>query len=261
MGKKYFAENKNKRETDTLCTENYRSCNLDCASTLKLNPRNIKAWYRSASACLALDKIPQAEDACSRGLEIDPNNTALKTLKTKIQKRKEHLEEVDKRRKEREEQAKLEGVALKLALKSRNIPTRSTDKAPELEDATLKLSDPLDASSTLLIPVLLLYPLHAQSDFIKAFEETQSLAQHFEYIFEEPMPWDQSHEYISDAVECYIETSVGGLIKAGKKLPLSKILGSGKIEIVDGLVRIYVVPKTRAQEWIEDFKIKRHKEP
>jgi len=249
------------RETDTWYAENYRSCNLDCASTLTLNPRNVKAWYRSASACLALDKIPQAEDACSRGLEIDANNTALKTLKIKIQKRKEHLEKVDKQRKEREERAKAEAVALKLALKSRNIPTRSTDKAPELEDAALKLSDPLDTSSTLLIPVLLLYPLHAQSDFIKAFEETQSLAQHFEYIFDEPLPWDQAHEYTADTIECYIETSVGGLIKAGKKLPLSKILGSGKVEVVDGLLRVYVVPKTRAQEWIEDFKAKRHMKP
>ena len=245
------------RETDDRCTENYRSCNLDCASTLKLNPRNVKAWYRSASACLALDKIPQAEDACSRGLEIDSNNTALKTLKSKIQKRKEHLEEVGKKRKEREERAKAEAMALKLALKSRNITTRSTDKAPELEDAAVKLSDPLDTSSTLLLPVLLLYPLHAQSDFIKAFEETQSLAQHFEYIFEEPLPWDQAHEYSPDAVECYIETSAGGLIKAGKKLPLSKILASGKVEVVDGLLRVYVVPKTRAQEWIEDFKAKK----
>src|SRR5579871_6198319 len=195
-------------ETDIHCVENYRSCNLDCASTLKLNPRNIKAWYRSASACFALDKISQAEDACSRGLEIDSNNAALKTLITKIQKRKAHLEEVDKERKEREERAKAEANTLKLALKSRNFLTRSTDKAPELEDATLKLSDPLNSSSTLLIPVLLLYPLHAQSDFIKAFEETQSLTQHFEYIFEEPLQWDQAHEYTADTVESYIETTV-----------------------------------------------------
>ena len=243
------------------CAENFRSCNLDCASTLRINPRNIKAWYRSSLACLSLDKIPQAEDACSRGLEIDSNNTALKALKTKIQKRKEHLEEVDTKRKEREERAKAEAMALKLALKSRNIPTRSTDKAPELEDAALRLSDPLDARSTLLIPVLLLYPLHAQSDFIKAFEEKQSLAQHFEYMFEEAPQWDQAHEYTADAVECYIETSIGGLIKAGKKLPLSKILGSGKVEVVDGLLRVYVIPKTRAQEWIEDFKAKRSKGP
>jgi hypothetical protein len=182
-------------------------------------------------------------------------------LKTKIQTRKSHLEEVDKKRKEREERAKAEATALKLALKSRNIPTRSTDKAPELEDATIKLSDPLDTNSTLLIPVLLLYPLHAQSDFIKAFEETQSLAQHFEYIFEDPLQWDQAHEYTTDSVECYIETSVGGLIKAGKKLPLSKILGSGKVEVVDGLLRVYVMPKTRAHEWIEDFKAKKALKP
>lgn len=237
--------------------ENYRSCNLDCASTLKLNPQNIKSWYRSSSACLALDKIPEAEDACSRGLEVDATNAALKTLQKKIQKRKEHLTEVERKRQEREARERAEKMTLKLALKNRNYTVQTMDKAPDMEDAVLKLSDPLDASSTLLVPVLLLYPLHAQSDFIKAFDETQSLAEHFSYIFDDPLPWDEKHEYSAEIVDCYVETIAGGLIKAGKKLPLSKVLGSGKVEIADGLLRIYVVPKSRAQEWIEDFKAKR----
>lgn len=246
---------------DKWYAENYRSCNFDCASTLKLNPRNVKAWYRSSSACLALDKIPEAEDACSRGLEVEPKNAALKTLQLKIQKRKEHLQQVEKNRKEREEREKVEAMTLKLALKRRNYVVRSTDKAPNMEDAALKLSDPLEPTSTLLVPVLLLYPLHAQSDFIKAFDETQSLAEHLSYIFEDPLPWDEKREYSADNVECYIETIASGLIKAGRKLPLSKILSSGKVEIVDGLLRIYVVPKARAQEWIEDFKAKRPPKP
>jgi hypothetical protein len=50
------------------------------------------------------------------------------------------------------------------------------------------------------------------------------------------------------------------LIKAGKKLSLIKLLGSGKVEIVDGLVRIYVVPKARSGEWIAEFKARRGKQ-
>lgn len=251
----------NYAKADRSYAENYRSCNLDCASTLKLNPRNVKAWYRSASACLALDKIREGEDACSRGLEVEPKNIALQALQAKIQKRKEYLREVERKRKEREEREKAEAVTLKLALKTRNYIVRSTEKAPNMEDAALKLSDPLESTSTLLVPVLLLYPLHAQSDFIKAFNETQSLAEHLTYIFEDPLPWDEKHEYSAKNVECYIETIAGGLIKAGKKLPLSKILASGKVEIVDGLLKVYVVPKARAHGWIEDFKAKRPQNP
>jgi hypothetical protein len=52
-----------------------------------------------------------------------------------------------------------------------------------------------------------------------------------------------------------METTGGkGLIKVGKKMKLHKVLGSGKTEVVDGLVRISVVPKDKAQGWIDEFK-------
>ena len=131
----------------------------------------------------------------------------------------------------------------------------ATDQAPDLEDAAIKLSNPLDPSSTLTFPVILLYPTHSQSDFIKAFSETERLGQHLDYIF--PLPWDTEHEYTAEEVEAYMETSAGGLIKVGKKMSLGKVLGSGKCEIVDGLVRMSIVPKSRAAAWIEEFKKRR----
>ncbi|OCK88154.1 TPR repeat protein-like protein [Cenococcum geophilum 1.58] len=235
--------------------KNYRSCIHDCASTLRLNSSNIKAWYRSASACLALDKLPEASDACTRGLEIEPQNVALKTLSTNISKRKDHLDALGKARREREERKAAKTRTLVLALKSRNIPTRTTDQAPEMEDATIKLAQPLDHSSALSIPVILLYPLHLQSDFVKAFQETESLGEHLSYIF--PLPWDEKNEYKAESVDCYVETIANGLIKAGKKLPLLKVLASGKVEIVDGLLKVNVVPQAKAAGWIEEFKKRR----
>ena len=132
-----------------------------------------------------------------------------------------------------------------------------TDQPPDLEDAAIKLADAMDPSSTLTFPVILLYPTHSQSDFIKAFSEKEKLEQHLDYIF--PLPWDEQHEYRIDNVEAYMETSAGGLIKVGKKMSLGKVLGSGKTEIVDGLVRISVLPKDRAADWIEEFKKRRGK--
>lgn len=238
-------------------TENYRSCISDCAATLRINPANIKAFYRSGTACLALDKLPEAADACDRGLVIDPNNAPLKTLKTKIVARQDYIAAVEKTRREREAKVASERATLKLALKSRNILTRESDQAPDLEDAEIKLENALDPSSTLTFPVILLYPTHSQSDFIKAFSEKERLDQHLDYIF--PLPWDEQHEYTVDNVEAYMETSSGGLIKVGKKMSLGKVLGSGKTEVVDGLVRISVLPKDKAAEWIEEFKKRRGK--
>jgi hypothetical protein len=218
---------------------------------------NVKAFYRSGTACLALDKLAEAADACDRGLALDPSNVPLKALKTKIATRRAYVESVEKARKERETRIASEKLTLQLALKARNILTRKTDVQPDLEDAELKLENPLDPSSTLTFPVILLYPTHSQSDFIKAFSEREKLGEHLDYIF--PLPWDEKHEYTPEGVEAYMETSAGGLIKVGKKMTLGKVLGSGKPEIVDGLATISVVPKDRAADWIEEFKKRKGK--
>jgi hypothetical protein len=235
-------------------SENYRSCINDCASTLRLNPKNIKALYRSTTACLALDKLPEALDACTIGLAHDPTNASLTALHAKISARQTYLAQLEAARTARLEKEASQRATLALALRARGIATRtSTADPPELEDAAVQLADPADPSSNLTFPVLLLYPMHGQSDFVKAFGERETLGTHLEYIF--PLPWDGPGEYTVDGVEAYMETTGGkGLIKVGKKMKLHKVLGSGKTEVVDGLVRISVVPKDKAQGWIDEFK-------
>ncbi|KAJ4991473.1 TPR repeat protein [Stagonosporopsis vannaccii] len=240
----------------SLAMQNYRSCINDCASTLRLNPSNIKAYYRSGSACLALDKLAEAKDACEFGLKLDPSNAPLKTLAEKIQKRSDYIAKVEADRRAREEKAASERATLDLALKARNVTVRTTtDEAPDLEDAKIQLENPLDPSSPLSYPCLLLYPADSQSDFVKAFNEHQTLPEHLEYIF--PLPWDEENEYTIENVEAYMETAAGGLIKVGKKMALHKVLGSGKVVVSDGLVRISVVPKAKSAAWIEEFKKRR----
>lgn len=257
-------EAKKERATEEACyvnralcnleKKNYRSCINDCASTLRLNPKNIKALYRSTTACLALDKLPEALDACTIGLALDPTNASLTAAHAKITARQTYLAKLEAARTARLEKEASERATLALALRARGIPTRtSTADPPELEDAAVQLADPADPSSNLSFPVLLLYPTHGQSDFVKAFGERETLDAHLEYIF--PLPWDTAGEYSLDGVEAYMETAGGkGLIKVGKKMKLYKVLGSGKTEVVDGLVRISVVPKDKAQGWIDEFK-------
>jgi hypothetical protein len=216
----------------------------------------VKAYYRSALALLALDKIPEAQDACSRGLELEPSNTALKTAHSKISARQAVLESIAQKKKAEQDKANREKLTLIAALRARDIKMRGTAKPPDLEDAAIHLSpDPLSPESHLVFPVVLLYPMHAQSDFIKAFAETETLGEHLKYIF--PLPWDDKGEYSVGGVECYIESATGGLIKAGKKMSLLKILGGGKVEVVDGLVRVNVLPVGRAREWVEEMKGRR----
>jgi hypothetical protein len=201
--------------------------------------------------------LAEAADACERGLDLDPSNAPLKALKIKVTSRKAYIDSVEKTRREREAKVASERATLKLALKSRNILSRATEQPPDMEDAVIKLENAMDPSSTLTFPVIILYPTESQSDFIKAFSEKEKLGEHLEYIF--PLPWDTQHEYTVENVEAYMETSAGGLIKVGKKMSLGKVLGSGKPEVVDGLVSISVVPKDKAAGWIEEFKKRKGK--
>ena len=195
-------------------------------------------------------------DACTRGVNIDPSNAALRGFITKIEARQTSLKAIEQKKQEREQRAQKEMFMLSTALRARNIRTRTTAQPPDMEDASIHLSpDPIAPTSTLMFPVLLLYPLHLHSDFVKAFSETDTVSQHLEYIF--PLPWDEQHEYTLNAVEYYMETGSGGLIKVGKKVSLGKVLGSPGVEIVDGIVRINVLLKARAAGWIEEMKARK----
>lgn len=234
---------------------NYRSCWLDCAAALRINDGNVKAYYRSARALLAVDRIAEADDACARGLELDPANKPLQAVARDIVKRHGEITAKQRREDERIAKEKRQQRLVKVALAARGIKTRATAQPPEMEDAGVRLvPDPDDPRSSLSFPCVLLYPVHLESDFVKAFNETETLADHLAYVF--PLPWDKEHEYTLAGVECYMETLSGGLIKVGKKVPLLKVL-VGNVEVVDEVVRLFVLPKAKAAAWVQEFKTKK----
>ncbi|KAI1163285.1 TPR-like protein [Nemania serpens] len=236
--------------------KNYRSCWLDGSAALRLNPKNIKAYYRSARGFLAVGRIAEADDACARGLAIDPSNNPLKAVAQDIIKKAKEMSTRQRREAERVAKEKRREMLIRAALKAREILTRATAQPPEMEDAGVKLvPDPDDPASHLCFPTVLLYPTHLESDFIKAFNETDSLTDHLSYVF--PLPWDREGAYTLAGVECYMETVAGGLIRLGKKVPLLKVLAGGKVEVIDEVVRIFVLRKPQAAAWVEEFKMKR----
>ena len=206
-----------------------------------------------ASAFFALEKISEAATACNAGLTVDPTNSSILALQTKVIQKQELANAKVKKHQEEQDKKRRIAEMLAQALKVRKIRTRNTGQPPEMKDAEIRLlPDPLSLKSTLAFPVMILYPLDLQSDFIKAFGEEQTLQGHLEYLF--PPPWDKAGEYHPKTVDAYMETMTGGLIKWGKKVELLKVLSAGKIEVVDGLVRVNIVPQARSQEWIEVIK-------
>lgn len=209
-------------------------------------------------ALLALDKIAEAEDTVLRGLAIDANNKSLQQVSEKIAARKSVLENIAAKRQKEEERLRKEKLLLNTALQARQIRVRKTEQKPDMEDAKVHLTpDPLSPESTLVFPVMFLYPMDAQTDFIKAFSEMDCIVDHLEYLL--PLPWDGKGDYQVNTVDCYMETTTGGLIKAGKKLPLLQILSGGKVEVLDELVKIIVVPVKKSKDFIEQFKARKNK--
>ena len=247
------------RAASHLELKNYRSCWLDCAAALKINPRNVKAWYRSARALLRVDRVDEADEACARGLALDGENKALRALADEIIKREKFLAEKKRKDEEREAKERRKKAVLAAAISARGVRMRDTERPPDMEDARVRLvPDEEDPTSTLAFPTMLFYPVHYETDFIKAFNEQETVADHLGYVF--PLPWDTKGEYKLDKVECYVETVTGGLIKLGKKVPLWKVLGGGKVEVVDQVVKIFVVPTAEAEGWVKTFKEAKAKE-
>lgn len=232
---------------------------MDCGAVLKINPDNVKAHYRSASALFQLDRVYEALDVCYRGMKLDTQNDAMRSLLEKIQKRSRVKEEQDRKRKAEQQRKEKAKLTLAVALRARNIKTRNSQKErPDMADAEIRLApDPLSPESTLEFPTMFLYPMHNQSDFVRAFSEKDAIYQHLSIML--PLPWDSKNEYQLSTCDCYMDTISGGMMKVGKKISLLEILSNAKIEVLDGLVRIYVVPQSLAPAWIDEIKKKRGK--
>ncbi|KAK9389837.1 hypothetical protein V1515DRAFT_591992 [Lipomyces mesembrius] len=100
------------KELVTTCYLNRAACNLelknyrrvinDCAEVLKLQPPNAKAYYRSARACLAIDKIREAQEFVELGLGLEPQSSYFKDLSIKVMQREDYLLKIEQQNTQRE---------------------------------------------------------------------------------------------------------------------------------------------------------------
>lgn len=81
--------------------ENYGSVLRDCSKALTINPHSSKAFYRSAVALMALDRVNEALDCCVRCLDFDKENKSIIGVYDRAAKAKEVKDRKDKEKAER----------------------------------------------------------------------------------------------------------------------------------------------------------------
>ncbi|RIA99656.1 hypothetical protein C1645_684710 [Glomus cerebriforme] len=239
------------RAAANLELENYRKVLIDCSKALKLNPKNIKAYYRSAKALYALDKIVEAIDCCDHGLTIQPNNTVLQNEKEKCFKRKEALNKKCKEKEERERKERESKEELERAIKERNIRMEYSSKAQPSIEKSVRLDK---ETNSLVWPVFFLYPEYKESDFIESFDEETTFLDHLKVIFEQYAPWDNEKKYIPSQLLVYFEYNlpipvIGGgdavpttkLVKVGRNCTLKEILSYPKYVVKDGIPNFIIL--------------------
>lgn len=250
------------RAACNLELKNYRKCINDCRLALARSPRNIKAVYRSARAYLAVDRIDEAIDIANYGLSIEPENLSIKNVVDQATKRKNALVEFQKKREAIERLKEQKKNNLEKAIQSRNLTVINTDQTSEemLRGLKIQLEDDMDPSSGLKLPVLFLYPLELETDLIEAAQETATILDYLEQVFESPPPWfEKSSDHVKDYdlknLQVYVQTKTGGLARLGKNSTILKILSlkAPVVPIIDNVVRFYIVPQNRAQEWIKSW--------
>ncbi|KAI8987390.1 hypothetical protein BDF20DRAFT_814535 [Mycotypha africana] len=247
------------------CLANRAACNLelqnygrvlnDCSKCLKINPKNVKALYRSSKALFALDKLVECIDCCDHALAIDPDNKPVKDVKERAVTRKAILDKKAKEKEERERREREKKEKLENAFKERNIKIEVVDKEVR-EKANIELDE---ETQTINWPVFFLYPEYKESDYIQSFNETHTFNDHLEIMFEQPAPWDAKHEYNPKNLEVYFEDTRGlqpKLLKVGKKLSLGKILSLDQYVIKNGVPSFIILSKDSAfkQEFLNKFK-------
>lgn len=82
------------RSAAHLQLKNYGWAVRDCLDVLKLDPANVKAYYRAAKACIELDKHEYAKGFNDKALELQLNNKVLLCQRDEIQKLKTQAEKI-----------------------------------------------------------------------------------------------------------------------------------------------------------------------
>ncbi|KAH7868991.1 40S ribosomal protein S7 [Lentinula edodes] len=247
------------RAACNLALKNYGSVLRDCSKALSLNPKSLKAYYRSAMALVALDRLEEAIDCCTRCLEFDKDNKGVLGVLEHAAKSKATKDKVDLERKEKLRQELLAKAKLDNAFKERNIFV--LPKADGSQNPYVPRFDPEDFSgNTLIFPVFFLYPQYATSDVIPGYVEDTPFFTHLEIMFNPAPEWDTKRQYKAENLVVYAITRRKRLLKVGKKMSLRNVFNASKgkegdppdgLELKDNCLTFVVLPKGEVDiKWV-----------
>ncbi|KAJ2336527.1 HSP70/90 co-chaperone [Coemansia sp. RSA 2681] len=256
------------RAAANLELQNYGKVLHDCADALRIRPKTVKALFRSARACIALEKFEEAKECCKWGLGIEPDNKELAALQVQVGEAVARHERRIREREERQRQKDVLREQIKQAIEIRSELTfdTSSDKRKRTEDedaAAAALAYPWENDSArqveldqstghLLWPVFFLYPESKESDFVEKYDEALTLRDMLQEVLADPPLWDdqQRPKYTIDAVDTYfLSRPVGGfdederLVKVSMDACLGVILSNEKYVIRDGIPSFVVLPR------------------
>lgn len=239
--------------------KNYRSCINYCREALKLNAKNVKAFFRIGKAYLELGRFEDSLEAVQVGLAVDPENGALKSIQSKATEKLKRKKELENRTLAQKQKEKELQEFLDLAVQIRNITLVDTKQpASLLKDTKLTLENPTDFESQLIFPAMVLYPTTDEFDFIASVSELSTPNDLLDVVLNRPAEWfaQPGHkDFTASKLHAYMETLSGGLIKIGKKVTFHDVLKmeKPKAPLFDKSLRVYFVPKTEAQGWLDNW--------
>ncbi|KAJ3790684.1 40S ribosomal protein S7 [Lentinula aff. detonsa] len=254
------------RAACNLELKNYGSVLRDCSKVLSQNTKSSKAYYRSALALIALERLGEAVDCCARCLDFDKDNKGIQGVLERATKMKTAKDKKESERREELRQEHLAKVKLNDAFKERNIFV--LPKPDGSQNPYVPHFDPEDSSgNSLIFPTFFLYPQYATSDVIPEYVEDTPFSAHLEIMFSSTAPppeWDVKRQYKAGRLVVYAITRRKRLLKVGKKMTLRDVFNASKgkegdppdgLELKDNCLTFVVLPKGDAEtKWVEEFK-------
>lgn len=247
------------RAACNLEMKNYRSCIEDCKKVLLIDPKNVKACFRSGKAFMLVKRYPEAIEILKYGLVVDPENTDMKSLIEKVTAAANEETRMAALREAKAERSRMVQLILVNAVKLRHYTIVKTSRPPELiQDTKMKLENEQDHESQLIFPAMVIYPTADEFDFVAEVSELTTPAELLAMVLDRPSEWfkdPKHHDFTLKNLECYMETATGGLVKVGKKVDFHSILSTEKpiIPLFDDSLRIYSVPKLQAPQWLASW--------
>eukprot|EP00750_Incisomonas_marina_P014980 INCI18044.2.p1 GENE.INCI18044.2~~INCI18044.2.p1 ORF type:complete len:465 (+),score=100.41 INCI18044.2:70-1464(+) len=187
---------------------NLQTAVSECKVAIKIYAGNIKAYWRAAKASLEMGKLDDAMAFCSQALfrakdmEIEEATHKQCVAVVKLRKKVELARE-KRRKREQAEQAALAEARAKQERLEQAIAKRGVGEIQQYLFASMaeyKDAKPYfdEKEDELHWPVLLLYPEHEQSDFIRDVSEFHAISDHLTAMFPTDgpfLPWDRNHQY------------------------------------------------------------------